>query len=377
MLACLKRTGKHCIPVIAAILTLLLPATGRSHEAGVTDTVIRINRDTIDLVYTVPQDHIPDITGTDINPLAMETAQKDVLQGFEVRNQSLRCTTKSQSIKELPSIMSMQFQYTFDCGGPVRSLEISYNLLFDSDTSHKNLTRINLLQHSLNTTFTTANRTHVVDVESLVRRLANNEQSAQSATSNLMSGSHYFRVGAEHILLGFDHLLFLAALLLLPLAFSQVLALITAFTVAHSITLGLSVMDIVTLKPPLVETAIAFSVIYIALETLVILRRQPLPLPDRRITGRRIAVTFVFGLIHGFGFSYLLKEMGLGDQAWSSLLFFNLGVEAGQIIAVAAFLPVIYYLFKRFPQAVWAQVLAVFLAAIGTVWFFDRLPSLI
>lgn len=117
--------------------------------------------------------------------------------------------------------------------------------------------------------------------------------------------------------------------------------------------------------------------VYVAVESLLLLRKSAYYLPDKKDARQRVLITFTFGLIHGFGFSYLLKEVGLGDQFWSPLVFFNLGVEAGQLVAVAMFLPVTYLLFKRFPRAIWAQGVAVIIALIGTVWLIERLGNLV
>ena len=248
-----KRLRTLCLPIIVTLLTLLNPISGNTHEAGVTDTSITILRDTIRLVYTVPENHIPDITGDDYNPLSTEPVIKSVLDGFSVRNVGEPCTAKSQRINRLDTIKSLQFEFVFDCGGLVRNLEITYQLLFSQNQSHKNFARITLLQHTHNVTFSNDNRSHEVDVESMVRQLADNQPVSSPVSTQLTSGSHYFAVGVEHILQGVDHLLFLEALFLPPLSFRQVLALITAFTVAHSMTLGLSVLNVVTVRPGLMN----------------------------------------------------------------------------------------------------------------------------
>jgi hydrogenase/urease accessory protein HupE len=140
----------------------------------------------------------------------------------------------------------------------------------------------------------------------------------------------FFLLGIEHILLGWDHLLFLVALALRGGRFLSLLAIVTAFTVAHSITLALAVLGIASFPSQLVEALIAASIAYVALENIFLERAPSL----------RWAVSFVFGLVHGFGFAGALQEIGLPQDALvSSLLSFNLGVEAGQAMVVALLLP--------------------------------------
>lgn len=141
----------------------------------------------------------------------------------------------------------------------------------------------------------------------------------------------FVKLGFEHILGGFDHLLFVVGLLLMVRDKGKLLATITAFTVAHSITLGLSVLGWFELPSEPVESIIALSILCLAVEN-VDLRRGRSGLTSRHPW----VVSFVFGLIHGLGFAGALGELGLSQvEIPSALLFFNLGVEAGQILFVA------------------------------------------
>jgi HupE / UreJ protein len=144
-------------------------------------------------------------------------------------------------------------------------------------------------------------------------------------------GSFFF-LGVEHILIGYDHLLFLLMLVVYGGALLQLLKIVTAFTVSHSITLALAAFDVVQLPSRIVEVAIALSVAWVAAENLW----------WRNSIAQRWAVAFAFGAVHGLGFSAVLKEAGLKGShlAWS-LLGFNLGVEAGQAVAVLAVLPLL------------------------------------
>jgi hydrogenase/urease accessory protein HupE len=142
----------------------------------------------------------------------------------------------------------------------------------------------------------------------------------------------FFLLGVEHILSGYDHLLFLLALLLGGGGFVAMLKIVTAFTLAHSVTLALAVLDVVVMPDRLVEAAIALSIAVVAAENLV----------RRRAGPPRWVASFVFGLVHGFGFSSALRELGLPREGLAlALLGFNLGVEAGQALVVALALPLL------------------------------------
>jgi hydrogenase/urease accessory protein HupE len=140
----------------------------------------------------------------------------------------------------------------------------------------------------------------------------------------------YFVLGVEHILLGYDHLLFVACLVLIAGTLRRMLVTITGFTIAHSITLALAALQLVRVPVPPIEAAIALSVVFLATELV----------RDRRatITWRYpIAVSASFGLLHGFGFASVLSEIGLPQvEVPTALLFFNIGVEVGQIAFVLA-----------------------------------------
>ena len=144
----------------------------------------------------------------------------------------------------------------------------------------------------------------------------------------------YLRLGIEHILFGFDHLLFVLALVILVRDWRRVALTVTAFTIAHSITLAAATLDLVNVPGPPVEAAIALSIVLVAVEIVNARRGTP------SLTARwPWLVAFCFGLLHGFGFAGALAEVGLPHHAIPiALLFFNLGVEIGQLVFVAAVL---------------------------------------
>jgi hydrogenase/urease accessory protein HupE len=171
----------------------------------------------------------------------------------------------------------------------------------------------------------------------------------------------FFKLGVEHIFLGYDHICFLIALIVVS-KFRDVVKIVTSFTVAHSITLILATLEVVELPSRLVEIAIAATIVYVALENLWV-----------KDTRHRWWLTFGFGLIHGFGFASVLREMGLPKVGLvRCLLAFNLGVEAGQLAIALALLPLAMSLarWKHGPKVVVA--VSIILAGIGLFWFLER-----
>jgi hydrogenase/urease accessory protein HupE len=180
----------------------------------------------------------------------------------------------------------------------------------------------------------------------------------------------YLRLGIEHILGGVDHLLFVLGLLLLVSGWRRLLGTITAFTVAHSLTLAGATLGWVHVPQTPVEAAIALSIVFVAVE--VVHAREGRPGVAERWPW---LVAFAFGLLHGFGFAGALREVGLPSHAIPvALLFFNLGVEVGQLIfilAVVLLRRVLRRPLARLPGWSW-RVPAYSIGTIATFWVIDR-----
>lgn len=182
--------------------------------------------------------------------------------------------------------------------------------------------------------------------------------------------SAYTVLGVEHILTGFDHLLFVISLLFLVGFNRRLLLTITAFTAAHSLTLALSALGWLTLRSPPVEATIALSILLVAAESL----------HNRQTLSRRLPaiVAFLFGLIHGLGFAGALKEIGLPQSHLPvALLTFNVGVELGQLFVVGiAFL--IFKVWAQRPQFVYARAPALYaIGSMAAYWSIDRIVTII
>ncbi|MBA4176988.1 MAG: hypothetical protein C0505_10585 [Leptothrix sp. (in: Bacteria)] len=270
------------------------------------------------------------------------------------------------------TVLPLNWACAVGAGAP-HTLELHYTLFADLDPRHRGLLKL---------TAQGATRTAVLGPQAPRQRF-----DLQAEASVLTTLRDYAREGVWHIWIGFDHILFLLALLLPAVglwsvrggharaphrwhpvsrfraAFWDVVRIVTAFTVAHSITLSLAALGLVSLPSRLVESAIAASVVLAALNNL-----RPV------FEGRRWIVAFAFGLVHGFGFASVLADLGLPQGALAlALLGFNLGVEAGQLAIVAAFLPAAYLLRRTaFYRRAVLQGGSALIALLAAVWLLER-----
>jgi HupE / UreJ protein len=251
-----------------------------------------------------------------------------------------------------------------DCGSSIQGLDVSYDLFFDLDPQHRGLLRLE------------SNGQIFTNVFSPSQKSWRLEGSKPDWGKEFLV---YFNEGVWHIWTGFDHILFLCALLFpsvltyrngkwSPLpnfgeAFRNVFKIVTAFTLAHSITLSLAVLGFIVIPSRVVESAIAISVIAAALNNI-----WPV------VQSRLWAVAFFFGLVHGLGFANVLAELGLPSDALAvALVGFNLGVEAGQLVIVCSILPLAYYWRASwlYPRIVLSGGSAGIIA-IASVWLIER-----
>ena len=252
------------------------------------------------------------------------------------------------------------------CASLDAGLKARYTLFFDVDPSHRGLVQWIAPGG--------------VAAQALIFGTESAEQSlALKPVGAWQTLRQYLVDGVWHIWIGYDHILFLLALLLpavlvrrdgrwqgterFPGALKEVVKVVTAFTLAHSITLSLAALQVITLPSRLVESAIALSVVIAALNNL-----------RGTIEGRRWVMAFCFGLLHGFGFASVLADLGLPQGALVlALVGFNLGVEVGQLAIVAVFLPIAFALRRtRFYQFGVLRIGSLIVAALATWWLVQR-----
>ncbi len=252
------------------------------------------------------------------------------------------------------------------CESLDRGLKAKYSLLFDVDPSHRGL--VQWISPGSATS------------QALVFGTESAEQSLAMASRGVWETLRQYVVeGTWHIWIGYDHILFLLSLLLpavlvrrgdhwepapsLKASLLEVLKVVTAFTLAHSITLSLAALQVISLPSRLVESTIALSVVVAALNNL-----------RGTIEKRRWVMAFVFGLIHGFGFASVLADLGLPQDALVlALVGFNVGVELGQLAIVVAFVPVAFWLrTTSFYRRGVLTAGSILVALIAAYWFIQR-----
>jgi HupE/UreJ protein len=241
------------------------------------------------------------------------------------------------------------------CKRTAADVTVEYDLFFDLDPMHQGLARIALPGQP--------ERQHVFRGAARTLRLAQ----PVSLVDNVRD---YVLLGMEHIFTGYDHLAFLCGLLLVATAYGlrrglrYILGVVTAFTVAHSVTLIAAGLGWVRLPSRFVESAIALSIAYVAVENLAV--RDP---------KHRWLLTFFFGLVHGFGFASVLAEIGLPPSGViPSLVAFNVGVELGQLTVVCAVAPILLWLVPRYGLSARVRTVgSALLLCASTFWFFERI----
>jgi hypothetical protein len=292
------------------------------------------------------------------------------LARLRIEADGMACTLRAgeQLVDEHTDGAYTVLRFAVDCPRPPATLRLDYRLFADLDPQHRGLLRLDAAGGT---------RTAIFSPQEAAQDFA------LEAPGRASQFGAYFIEGVWHIWIGFDHILFLVSLLLPAVlvwqarrwqpaerfrdAFFEVLKVVTSFTVAHSITLSLATLGLVSLPSRVVESAIAASVVLAALNNV-----RPL------VHGRRWLVAFAFGLIHGFGFASVLADLGLPQGTLVlALLGFNVGVELGQLAIVAVFLPLAYLLrrtaFYRRGVLIGGSLL---IAALAAVWLAERVFDL-
>ncbi|MGE8205469.1 HupE/UreJ family protein [Heyndrickxia sp. NPDC080065] len=319
-----------------------------SEKDGVIKYVLRINMDQLRIIIT-PTDpeisnHAPDVINqflrnskTEVGSYLLSKIKLHVdglplegnltsLQATEVNNKLYAKAVLEYPVKQEPE----QFI-------------LSYNPFFDDlDQWHTNYVTLDLGGKKQNPVLTYDSREVQLGELSFAHTV-----------------KQFLWLGMEHLFTGYDHILFIIALLIGATSIKQILKVVTAFTAAHTTTLILTSLHIVTLPGRFVESAIALSIAYVAINNLLKLN-----------TKHNTWLAFGFGLIHGFGFADILSEMRMdGVQFASSLLTFNLGIEIGQVIIVLFMYPVIQLLRRiKWPIPAISAAITLF----GMVWYIER-----
>jgi hypothetical protein len=369
--------------LLSVLVAWLFAASAGAHTLGNSYLYLRVYADAISGRFEIaPSDlnRAVELTGTNREITAENlSAHIDFLREYYrqrvVISDGPRVLPLEFTTVELSEAREGYLQVAFNLGGfdkPPDSLKIEYSVLFDEDPGHRGF----LLVEYNWATGTFANENHISGVFTPDARTQQFDVTSEGRLAGFLS---VVRLGADHIWMGFDHVMFLVALLLPSVlrrdhdgwqgverfgpAFIHVVKIVTAFTVAHSLTLSLAALGLVRLPERLVEVAIAVSIAIAAADILVPVFR-----------GRVWMVVFGFGLFHGFGFAGALADMGiLGEHLWLALFGFNLGVEIGQIVIVALLLPALYLVRQLWLyRAVALPAAAVGMILIACIWAVER-----
>jgi hypothetical protein len=337
--------------LLLLVVALVGPAAG--HTGGSTGYAsVTIERTSVRYILTLwPAAMPPPIADEIRRARAGDAASAGRLLGvvrdkISVVTRGRRCEAGRGSLSPAPpKAESLTLVVDFACGVEIVDLVVRDDLFDVFGADYHTLARIDAAERTTQFAFAPDTRETRVTL---------------GASGGLGS---FVLLGIEHILTGWDHLLFLLGLLLRGGSWLALAKIVTAFTLAHSLTLALAALDIVVLPDRLVEAVIALSIALVAAENLF----------GKPVVVRRWLVSFCFGLVHGFGFSSALRDLGLSTHGLVLSLFgFNAGVEIGQGLVVAVALPALVVLrntrWER--RMVWSSSLAIFL--VGAILFVER-----
>ena len=364
------------ISILTSVLLMIFSGLTFAHKAS--DSYLRLNIDgqTIQGQWDIALRDIDYAIGLDGNNDGQITwgelrnshnaLTNYALPRLQIRGDASRCSSNpTEHLVDFHTDGAYAvLRFSVDCPEVMSTLEIQYSLLFDLDSQHRGLLQVDYNGNVQTGVLSPEERTIQLDLKK---------------NSPLNEFLQFGREGIWHIWIGYDHILFLISLLLPAVlwwregqwhpqqsfqpAFWEVLKIVTAFTIAHSITLSLAVLGFVSLPTRWVESTIAASIILAALHNLY-------PVIRTRIW----IMTFIFGLIHGLGFASVLIDLGLpGKSLALALAGFNVGVEIGQIVIVSVLIPLTFLIRHTWSyQRLVLNVGSIMIALIACVWFVER-----
>ena len=342
---------------------LLGSLAARAHQPGLSTVFVDLgsNRLTAELILAwqeledaVPLDGNGDRTLSDDEVAAVKARLVrlgETALSFESDGRMLALKAPPEVRRDTNDATGIHFQLTFEYP-PTQILSITSEIVAELQRGHNQIVTVRRDGATLMETVLERNKPTV----ELPLALLQNQKPPAPIREFLV-------LGIEHIVTGWDHLAFLFGLLVVGGKLRDAVKIITSFTLAHSLTLALATLDIINIPSSVVEPLIAASIVYVGFENIV-----------RDNFSKRWMLTFAFGLIHGCGFASVLREMGIGTHGTSvvtPLVWFNLGVEAGQLAIAAILLPLIWKLKPTFPKR-WVPVTSIALIVIGSYFLVER-----
>ncbi|MDP3008486.1 MAG: HupE/UreJ family protein [Methylococcales bacterium] len=353
--------------LIAAVFLLSYAQFSAAHDPGLSSTDLLIKAQGVDVKITFSVQDVEALVPMDSDQDAeVTTAEQDaakpkiaawVQQGVQLTldGQVVQPSAAGAVSFDEQNNAHIEFHYAQT---PSKQLQLQANFLSKLPSGHKQVVNIkNEAGQGINDKMLSQENNLIELALPITDATINNAEMSKWSVF-----IDYLLWGTEHILIGYDHLLFLFSLLIVTRSFLPAIKIITFFTIAHSITLGLAAFNVINIPSSIVEPLIAATIIYVGVENLI---RGDNP------KGRQW-LTFFFGLVHGFGFAAVLREKGI-SSIMIPLFSFNLGVELGQITVATIVLPIIWWLHKK-PQIepYLTPVCSVLASLAGAYWLIER-----
>jgi HupE/UreJ protein len=354
---------------VAALLAALTPGAGRAHQSSLSYADVTVAERSVQITYDVAYEDwllLFDVDSNGDHEVTSAEAREHLTRlaaslrlASSVRADGRICPGEGvdASVGERLGSTFVEVQMLHRCSASIRALEIGIGLFARVHPGHRTLARI-----VEQTAAGEVVHEHVFGPGSETFELTRDETAAAPPPSPAQAAAEFVRLGIEHIFTGYDHVLFLLGLLLGAAGLGELLKIVTSFTLAHTLTLVLATLGYVSLDARLVESVIALSIAYVAVENLV---------TDRH--ARRWIIAFVFGLVHGFGFSNVLRELHIPRAVlgWS-LASFNVGVELGQVTIVSLLYPALAWSRSRSWNTRFVRAASVVIGLAGVYWFVER-----
>jgi HupE / UreJ protein len=336
--------------LVAVVAVLLAFSSAVAHQGGTTGyATVSVAGQSVRYALSVPAEGLGDAT-RDLREFAAAVARHVAVEADGAACSGVPAETRPPSAGRA----SIEVVVLYACAAPIRNLSIRDGIDAVLGVDHHTIADIQWPGGAKQVIFEKGQRVASVAI-------TGDAASDRAAPSQFI---FYLRLGVEHIIGGIDHLLFLLALLALARGLWQTLTIVTAFTVAHSITLSLAALGLVHMPARIVEPLIAASIVWVAVENLVA--------PGG--VGRRWLIAAAFGLVHGLGFASALIELDLSRETLvRALIGFNVGVELGQIAFVAVVMPPLVWASRPGRLRRLPQILSAAVAVVGAVWLVERL----
>ncbi len=366
---------------IWAIFSLVMLCTGNlsAHIAGATYTSAWVAETGVKLVYVTPADNLAELYKSQNNGIIIEPPQAyldDIINGYRVTNNHQQCDPELVSHEALAQVPSYQYVIVFNCDKVPEDIHIGYQLFIDLSESHENFIDVHVASEKLDLVLSQHQPKIHIPVNRLLQRSEQLLAEKFPVDDYIDPGvGRFLGLGIEHILIGIDHVLFVISLLLIAMPLRRLALLITSFTIGHSITLILASFDHLSINLRFAESIIALSIAYVAIDNIIRLSSQNRRAPtiNNSHAGSRWAIVFVFGLIHGFGFSSVLRGLGLPEDGLVlSLLLFNVGIEIGQLMIIAVTLPLVWLIWKKISYRGFSILASSAIGLLGLYWFIER-----